>query len=98
MPPDLELSEPLQIPKILGERFRDRLISLEVSYETSDHPRPRIALISGFAVAHRGILFWVTANHCLAALQELDTSPDARVGSVRWCDRFGNAAAQAIPT
>ncbi|GJM23584.1 MAG: hypothetical protein DHS20C15_34990 [Planctomycetota bacterium] len=94
----IDSDQPPLIPEKFGLRFREHLISLEVTYETTEHPVPRIAVISGFALAHHGFLFWVTANHCLAELQKLHRSKKAHVGQVRWCDRFSNAAAQAIPT
>lgn len=86
------------IPRELADRVLQHLIALEVQYKLEREGAPRIAIISGFAVAHRGLLFWVTANHCLKALKDLRDASGVQMGIVRLHDRYAHPAAVSIPT
>lgn len=86
------------IPQVLGESILKHLIALEIRYQRENDTEPRVAVFSGFAIAHRGIMFWVTADHCLKLLKTLRDSPSVRVGAVRWHDRYSHKDAAAIPT
>jgi hypothetical protein len=72
-------------------------LALEVQYKLHSEPTPRIVVISGFAVAHRGLLFWITAAHCLESLKKLRNAAGVELGPVRLHDQFPHPAAQAIP-
>ncbi|MFN7590381.1 MAG: hypothetical protein ACK501_05940 [Planctomycetota bacterium] len=85
------------IPKALADHLPRHLLALEVQYKLHSEPTPRIVVISGFAVAHRGLLFWITAAHCLESLKKLRNAAGVELGPVRLHDQFPHPAAQAIP-
>jgi len=86
------------IPELLGPSILRHLVALEIHYTTEDHPEPRVSVVSGFAIAHRGIMFWVTADHCLKLLKKMLVHPELHVGLVRWNDRYSHQDAAVIPT
>lgn len=79
----------------VGEYMKRHTLLLHVVF-TRDG-KPCQTHFSGMLFQREGILYWVTAAHCIDEIRKSEVDPSIRIETARWIDHDTRPAARGIP-